>query len=103
MRPDEAVQAVIAAQTMGSMAIAGVNKYRILVVTTGRILVLDTGKFSLRKALGVVAELPRSTRLGTVTGVNSMHKTRVGDETLYIGRQFWKDIGSVDAAAPAAD
>jgi hypothetical protein len=36
-----------------------INKYRIVAVTPQRIVVLDAGKSSMKKARGVVAELPR--------------------------------------------
>src|SRR6266705_1895430 len=72
LRPGEPIQAVIGAQTAsqwlaaltGFLVFLGLNRYRILAVTRNRILVLDAGKTSMKTARGVVAELPRSTRLG---------------------------------------
>ena len=72
LRPGEPVQAVIGAQTSSQWlaALTGIfrlppfNRYRILAVTPTRIVVLDAGRSSMKKARGVVTELPRSTRLG---------------------------------------
>src|ERR1035438_9594952 len=77
LRPDETVQAVFGAQTAsqwlaaltGVFVFLGLNRYRIFVVTPQRVLVLDAGKASMKKARGVVTELPRSTRLGPPTGL----------------------------------
>jgi hypothetical protein len=59
--------------------------------------VLDARKFSMAKAKGVVTELPRSTRLGSGTGL--WHQIPVGSEYLRVHRRFFKDIESSDATA----
>ena len=105
LRPGEPLQAVIGAQTAspllagltGVFVFMGLNRYRILAVTPARILVLDAGKANLKKARGVVLELPRSTRLGPATGV--WHQIPAGNETLRVHRRFFKDIETADAAA----
>ena len=105
LRPGEPLQAVIGAQTAspllagltGVFVFMGLNRYRILAVTPARILVLDAGKASLKRARGVVLELPRSTRLGPATGV--WHQIPAGNETLRVHRRFFKDIETADAAA----
>lgn len=105
LQPGEPIQAVIGAQTAsqwlagltGVFVFLGLNRYRILAVTPARILVLDAGKTSMKKALGVVTELPRSTRLGPATGV--WHQIPAGNETLRVHRRFFKDIETADAAA----
>ncbi len=106
--PAETVQAVFGAQTAspwlaaltGVFVFLGLNKYRIVVATPQRILVLDAGRASMKKARGVVAELPRSTRLGPASGV--WHKIPASGETLRVHRRFFKDIETADAqAAPA--
>jgi hypothetical protein len=69
LRPGEPVQVVIGAQTAsqwlaaltGFFVFLGFNHYRIVAVTPARILVLDAGKTSMKKARGVVMELPRTT------------------------------------------
>jgi hypothetical protein len=104
LQPGEPLQAVIGAQTAspllagltGVFVFLGLNRYRILAVTPARILVLDAGKASLKKARGVVMELPRSTRLGPATGV--WHRIPAGNETLRVHRRFFKDIETADAA-----
>jgi hypothetical protein len=108
LRPGESIQAVIGAQTAsqwvaaltGFLAFLGLNQYRILVVTPARILVLDAGKTSMKKARGVVMELPRSTRLGPGTGI--WHRIPAGQENLRVHRRFFKDIDAADAAVAAA-
>ena len=104
LHPGEPVQAVIGAQTASQYAAAlggifvflGLNKYRIIAVTPQRIVVLDAGKTSMKKARGVVAELPRATRLGPASGV--WHVIPVGNETLRVHRRFFKDIQAADGA-----
>lgn len=108
LRLGEPVQAVIGAQTAsqwlaaltGFFVFLGFNRYRILVVTPARILVLDAGKTSMKKARGVVTELPRTTRLGPGTGL--WHRIPVGQETLRVHRRFFADIYAADAALTAA-
>jgi hypothetical protein len=63
-------------------------------------VVLDAGKVSMKKARGVVCELPRSTRLGPGTGL--WHQVPAGAEKLRVHRRFFKDIESADAGASAA-
>jgi hypothetical protein len=102
LRPGEPVQAVIGAQTAsqwlaaltGIFVFLGFNHYRILAVTPTRIVVLDAGKASFKKARGVVMELPRSTRLGPATGM--WHQIPAGRETLRVHRRFFKDIETAD-------
>jgi hypothetical protein len=108
VRPGETIQAVIGAQTAsqwlaaltGFLVVLGLNHYRILAVTLARILVLDAGKTSMKRARGVVTELPRSTRLGPGTGM--WHQIPAGQETLRVHRRFFKDIEAADTAAVAA-
>jgi hypothetical protein len=103
--PGEPVQAVLGAQTASQwmMPLTGflffrfINSYRIVAVTPERILVLDAGKSSMKKARGVVAELPRSARLGPGSGV--WHVIPAGQEKLRVHRRFYKDIQLADAAA----
>ena len=107
LQPGEPIQAVIGAQTAsawlaaltGFLVFLSLNKYRIIAVTPARIVILDAGKTSMKKARGVVAELPRSTRLGPGTGV--WHRIPAGGETLRVHRRFFKDLDSADAALTA--
>jgi hypothetical protein len=108
LRQGEPVQAVFGAQTAsqwlaaltGVFVFLGLNRYRIVVVTPARIQVLDAGRTSMKKARGVVTELPRSTRLGPGTGL--WHQIPAGQETLRVHRRFFKDIESADAMALSA-
>jgi len=107
LKPGEEVQAVIGAQTQSQyLMFAGFllffifNRYRILAVTPQRILVLDTGKWSVKKACGVVTELPRSTRLGPGSGV--WHVITVGHEKLHVHRMYFKDLQTADSTLDQA-
>ena len=108
LQPGETVQAVIGAQTAsqwlaaltGIFVFLGLNRYRILAVTPTRILVLDAGKASMKKARGVVMELPRSTRLGPGTGM--WHQIPAGQEKLRVHRRFFKDLEAADTSVVAA-
>jgi len=108
LRPGEPIQAVIGAQTASQYVAAltgififlGLNRYRIIAVTPTRIVVLDAGKTSFKKARGIVTELPRSTRLGPGTGM--WHRIPAGGETLRVHRRFYKDLDTADAALAAA-
>jgi hypothetical protein len=104
LRPGEPIQAVIGAQTAsqwlaalgGFLVFLGLNRYRILAVTPARIVVLDAGKTSMKKARGVVTELPRSTRLGPGSGM--WHQIPAGSETLRVHRRFFKDLEAADSS-----
>jgi hypothetical protein len=98
LHPGETSQAVFGAQTASQYlaALTGVFVF----LTPQRILVLDTGKVSMKKARGVVAELPRSTRLGPASGL--WHMIPVNGEKLRVHRRFHKDIQTADAAAATA-
>jgi hypothetical protein len=108
LQPGEPIQAVIGAQTAsqwlaaltGALVFLSFNHYRIIAVTPARIVVLDAGKVSMKKARGVVTELPRSTRLGPGTGL--WHQIPAGRETLRVHRRFFKDLEAADAALTAA-
>ena len=108
LRPGEPVQAVIGAQTAsawlagltGFLVFLNLNKYRIIAVTPTRIVVLDAGKTSMKKARGAVTELPRSTRLGPGTGV--WHQIPAGRETLRVHRRFYKDLEAADFSLTTA-
>ena len=108
LQPGEPIQAVIGAQTAsqwlaaltGVFVFLGLNRYRILAVTPARIVVLDSGRVSMKKARGVVMELPRSTRLGPGAGL--WHRVPAGNETLRVHRRFFKDLETADTAAAAA-
>jgi hypothetical protein len=108
LEPGESIQAVIGAQTAsqylaaitGVFVFLGLNRYRILAVTPSRIVVLDAGKTSMKRACGVITELPRSTRLGPATGM--WHQIPAGGETLRMHRRFFKDIETADAVITAS-
>ena len=108
LRPGEPVQAIFGAQTAsqwlaaltGIFVFLGFNHYRIVAVTPARIVVLDAGKTSMKKARGVVMELPRSTQLGPATGL--WHRIPAGQETLRVHRRFYKDLNAADSAVVLA-
>lgn len=108
LKPDETVQAVFGGQTAsqyvaafsGVFVFLGLNRYRIFIVTADRILVLDAGKASMKRAKGVVTELPRATRLGPAAGV--WHVIPVEGKKVRVHRRFFKDIATADNAASAS-
>ena len=108
LRPGEPVQAIFGAQTAsqwlaaltGIFVFLGFNHYRIVAVTPARIVVLDAGKASMKKARGVVMELPRSTQLGPATGL--WHRIPAGQETLRVHRRFYKELKAADSTAVMA-
>jgi hypothetical protein len=108
LQPGEPIQAVIGAQTAsqwlaaltGFLVFLSLNRYRIIAVTPARIVVLDAGKVSMKRARGVVTELPRSTRLGPGSGL--WQRIPAGGETLRVHRRFFKDLDAADAAFTAA-
>jgi hypothetical protein len=105
LQDGEQLQAVAGAQTAsayvaafgGFLPFLGLNRYRIIAITSARILVLDAGKFSIKKARSVVAELPRSTSLGQPSGV--WHVIPVNGEKLRVHRRFFKDLEQAGTAA----
>jgi hypothetical protein len=108
LRPGETVQAVLGAQTASQLVAAvtgvflflGLNRYRIVAVTSQRVLILDAGRASMKTARGVVAELPRSTRLGPASGL--WHVIPAAGENLRVHRRFFKDIEIADDTVAAA-
>jgi hypothetical protein len=50
---------------------------------------------TVKKARGLVTELPRSTRLGPGTGI--WHQVTVGQEKLRVHRRFFKDMQIADS------
>jgi hypothetical protein len=108
LRPGETVQAVLGAQTASQLVAAvsgvflflGLNRYRIIAVTPARVLILDAGRASMKTAHGVVAELPRSTRLGPPSGL--WHVIPAAGEHLRVHRRFFKDIETADSTFAAA-
>ena len=104
LRPGEQIQAVFGAQTASQYIAAlagiffflGLNRFRILVVTPDRIVVLDAGKMSFKKAKSALGELPRSTRLGPANGI--WHVIEVNGEKLRVHRRFFKDLEAADAS-----
>lgn len=103
LRPGETVNVVFGAMTYNvfrasvnhEMGIGG-NQYRIFAVTTGRILIFDAVDPTWKGVRGVVAELPRATRLGPPAGL-LWHTIPVGKEKLRVPWQFFKDIRAADA------
>jgi hypothetical protein len=86
----------IAAASFGAFLV--LNRYRILVATPYRLVVMDAGSLTASKARSVVAELPRATQLGPASG-GAWYKTTVGGETLRVHRRFFDDIRTMDSLA----
>jgi len=63
-------------------------------VTGYPIVVVNAGKSSIKKAKGIVTELPRSTRMGNGSG--AWHVVTLGQEKLRVHRRFFKDLAEAD-------
>jgi len=108
LEPGERIQSVFAGQTasqyllfLGLLPFFLTNRYRCVVATDRRILVLDSGKLFLGTPKSVVRALPRSTRIGPFSGALWYVSGTLG-EKLRIHKRFHKDIEAADAAAGAA-
>jgi hypothetical protein len=98
------VQAAFPAQTASSLLVLVgyipfilANKYRCVVATDRRILVLDAGHLSTTKPRSVIRALPRSTRIGPASGL--FYRTDALGENLRIHKRFHGDIAAADGPA----
>jgi hypothetical protein len=103
LRPGETVQVVFGAVASNQFSSAlnhelGIegNRLRLVAVTTSRILVFNATSPTWTGVWGVVAELPRSTRLGPPGGL-LYHVITAGKEKLRVHRSFFTDIRAADA------
>lgn len=108
LNPGETIQEVLGAQTgsplvrglagafglLGALLTVPFNEFRIVAVTDQRILVLDAGRWSMKKVRGVVDVLPRAIRLGPATGV--WHSIESPSGKIWIHRRFYKDMEAAD-------
>ncbi len=69
--------------------------YRIIVVTDRRIIVCKSGRLKVTGFKEVLAELPRSTKLGPPSGI--WYRCNTLNEPIYFHKRFHKDIESADA------
>lgn len=103
LQPGEQVQAVIPAQTasgwLATVPILSliVNSYSPVLVTDRRILLLDSGKWSLGKPKSIKAEFARQIKLGPPSGL-WWKCTALGDSKVYVHKRFHKDVVAADAA-----
>ncbi|MBP1633060.1 MAG: hypothetical protein H6Q11_1348 [Acidobacteria bacterium] len=100
----EQVQAAFPAQTASQwLALAGwfpfvmTNRYRCIIATDRRILVLEAGKMNWAKPTAVIRALPRSTRIGPASGL--WYRTANLGEDLRISKRFFGEIEAADAHA----
>jgi hypothetical protein len=77
------------------------NRYRIVAVTNQRILILDAGPWSYKKARRVVEILPRATRLGPVK--REWHSIDLHYGRILVNRRFSSDIDAADRRIPNHD
>jgi hypothetical protein len=105
LQPGERVQSVFGGQKLSqywlllSVAILlFAQRYRTVVVTDRRILVLDGTRMSQTKVTGVLTELPRGTLIGPASGL--WWKCTTLGEPLYVHRRFHKDVLAADTARP---
>ena len=99
LQQGEQVQAVIGGQTLNGW-LGGVllffNRFRAVLATDRRIVVLDCGKMRMGKPMSVIRELPRNTKIGPTKGL-WWKCTTLGDK-MYVHRRFHKDVAAADAA-----
>lgn len=106
LKPDEKIQAVFGAQTVSQYLslisywiIIAKNAYRVVVVTDQRILICRSGRFRTTPVNEVLAELPRTTRIGEPHGL--WWKCETLGEKLYVNKRFHKDVRAADELIPA--
>ncbi len=105
LKPDETIQAVFGAQTVSAYLslisywiIIAKNAYRVVVATDQRILLCRSGRFRTTPVNEVLAELPRTTRIGEPHGL--WWKCESLGPTLYVNKRFHKDVRAADALVP---
>jgi len=101
LKPGETIQAVIVAQTasLSRQMMWGTwsgNEYQAIIATSNRILVLYLGKTANSKPRHIVAQLPRSTRLGSPSGLS--HLIQVDGEKLWVPPWYYDDVRAADQA-----
>jgi hypothetical protein len=105
LHPDEDVQVAFRAQTKSAWLalvfrwIIFFTHYRIVVVTTQRILVYESGRWKATQVKQRLRELPRGIRIGPPHG--GWYRTDALGETLYIARAYHKAIRQADEVATA--
>lgn len=103
LQPGEQIQAVIVAQTASGwlatfpIVSLAINKYAPIIVTDKRILLLDSGRWSMGNPKSVTREFPRNTKIGPASGL-WWKCTSLGENKLYVHKRFHKDVEAADAA-----
>lgn len=83
---------------MGGILLLFFVKRRIIVVTNRRIVVVEAGKVMGTTAKKVLAEVPRATTIGPISGLWS--KINLAGENMWVHRRFKKDIDEANTAVP---
>lgn len=104
LEPGEQIQEVFIAQTGPTPWLGALTaflwfavKRRIVVATDRAIVVFSASWWTGTHPKELVARLPRSTRLGPVSGL--WGSSTVGGEKLHIHKRFHGDVASADAKA----
>jgi hypothetical protein len=104
LEPGEQVQEVALSQTGPSPYLAIITyliffavKRRIIVATDRGIVVVRAGAWSGTSAKEVLARLPRSTRIGPLSGLWA--KAEINGEKQWIHKRFHGDIARADSVA----
>ena len=107
LQPGERVQVVFGAQKitqwwvlLSAFILLFANRYRTVVVTDRRILVLDGTRMSQTKVTGVLAEVPRTVQIGPPSGL--WWKCESLGAPLYVHKRFHKDVVAADTQRPQA-
>ena len=75
-------------------------KYRVVAVTDRSVVLLSASPWVPSKPKELVARLPKSTKIGPVSGVWA--KVQLQGEKYYIHKRFHKDVEAADAEASAS-
>jgi hypothetical protein len=105
LQPGEQVQAVFGGQKitqwwvlLSALILLFANRYRTVVVTDRRILVLDGTRMSQTKVTGVLTEVPRAVQIGPPSGL--WWKCESLGQPLYVHKRFHKDVIAADTMRP---
>jgi hypothetical protein len=96
LEPGEQIQQIFLAQTASQYQVLIPvlfllkNRYRVVAVTDRAVVVLEAARMQNSKPTGVLTRLPRTTALGTPTGMWAV--LELGGEKLRVHKRFHKDI-----------
>lgn len=84
---------------IGAVIFLAINRFRMIMVTDQRILVLECSPWNQFKAVKVLREIPRATRIGAPSGL--AWSCRTLGEKLWVDRAHHAAVAAADAALAA--